>query len=73
MHVEMRPGPIFTDPLQTPDDLEKLTFEGAIEKLKYVGEAIKLTRHTLDGKVPLFGFTGAPVSKCAAANKKNYL
>jgi len=32
------------------------------ETLKYVGDAITLTRHKLDGKVPLIGFTGAPVS-----------
>lgn len=63
MHVEMRPGPVFADPLQTPDDLKKLEPVGAVDKLRYVGEAIKLTRHKLDGKVPLFGFTGAPVSR----------
>lgn len=34
-----------------------------VEKdLKYVGDAITLTRHKLEGKVPLIGFTGAPVS-----------
>lgn len=38
--------------------------DGAAEKLDYVGKAITLTRHRLEGKVPLFGFSGAPVSKC---------
>jgi uroporphyrinogen decarboxylase len=34
-----------------------------VEKdLGYVGAAITLTRHSLQGKVPLIGFTGAPVS-----------
>ena len=28
--------------------------------LKYVFDAITLTRHKLEGKVPLIGFTGAP-------------
>ena len=32
------------------------------EKLGYVYEAITLTRHKLEGKVPLLGFSGAPVS-----------
>jgi uroporphyrinogen decarboxylase len=38
-----------------------LKIDGAVERLKYVGEAITLTRHKLEGKVPLFGFSGAPV------------
>ena len=32
------------------------------ETLSYVMDAITLTRHTLEGKVPLIGFSGAPVS-----------
>jgi uroporphyrinogen decarboxylase len=32
------------------------------KELHYVMEAITLTRHTLQGKVPLIGFSGAPVS-----------
>lgn len=62
MVVEMKPGPFFPEPLNTPDDLKKLTPEGAVDRLKYVGDAITLTRHTIDGKVPLYGFTGAPVN-----------
>lgn len=47
--------------MQTPADLAKLTPDGAVERLAYVGEAITMMRHMLDGKVPLLGFTGAPV------------
>lgn len=42
--------------------MAKLTSNGAIDRLKYVGEAITLTRQTIDGKVPLIGFSGAPVN-----------
>ena len=35
------------------------------EALGYVMEAITLTRHKIDGKVPLIGFSGAPVSDIA--------
>lgn len=66
MIVEMKPGPFFPEPLSTPEDLKKLTIDGAVDRLKYVGEAITLTRHTIDGKVPLFGFTGAPVGRLMA-------
>ncbi|XP_037811462.1 uroporphyrinogen decarboxylase [Lucilia sericata] len=62
MTVEMHPGvgPVFPEPLQTPADLSKLTPEGAVSRLTYVGEAITMMRHKLEGKVPLIGFTGAP-------------
>lgn len=62
MVVEMKPGPFFPEPLVTPDDLNKLTVDGAIDRLKYVGNAITMMRHKLEGKVPLIGFTGAPVN-----------
>lgn len=62
MVVEMKPGPFFPEPLATPDDLNKLTVDGAVDRLKYVGDAITMMRHKLEGKVPLIGFTGAPVN-----------
>jgi uroporphyrinogen decarboxylase len=46
-----------------PSDLKKLNKDVNVkEALKYVYEALTLTRHTLDGKIPLIGFSGAPVS-----------
>lgn len=62
MTVEMKPAPFFPEPLVTPEDLNKLTVDGAVSRLTYVGDAITLMRHKLVGKVPLIGFTGAPVS-----------
>ncbi|CAH1153508.1 unnamed protein product [Phaedon cochleariae] len=61
MIVEMRPGvgPVLPEPL-TLENLKELNKEGAVSRLQYVGEAITLTRHKLEGKVPLFGFSGAP-------------
>lgn len=55
-------GPVFPEPLNVPADLKKLTVDGAVNRLNYVGDAITRMRHLLDGKVPLIGFTGAPVS-----------
>ena len=62
MTVEMRAGvgPVFPEPLQHPDDLAKLTIDGAVGRLSYVFDALNLTRRRLDGQVPLLGFTGAP-------------
>lgn len=61
MQVEMRAGvgPVLPEPL-TIDSLGKLTTENAVSRLEYVGQAINLTRHKIEGKVPLFGFSGAP-------------
>lgn len=61
MEVVMEPniGPSFPDPL-TIDTIDSLKLEGALERLSYVGDAITLTRHNLDGIVPLLGFSGAP-------------
>ena len=63
MEVKMEPGegPVFPSPLITPKDLSilKKDVDVAVE-LGYVMEAITLTRHKLQGKVPLIGFSGAP-------------
>lgn len=62
MKVEMKPGvgPVFDKPLVNPGDIDRLTIPDVNTVLKYVFDAITLTRHKLEGKVPLIGFTGAP-------------
>ena len=56
-------GPSFPAPLVTPADLERLRpVVDVHQSLGYVFDAITLTRHKLEGKVPLIGFSGAPVS-----------
>ena len=61
MEVQMLAGegPVFPQPLKSPDDVQALTWHNTSE-LAYVYEAITLTRHELKGRVPLIGFTGAP-------------
>ncbi|XP_014681397.1 PREDICTED: uroporphyrinogen decarboxylase-like isoform X2 [Priapulus caudatus] len=63
MVVEMLPGkgPHFPEPLNTPDDIGRLNKPVNVsQELGYVFDAITLTRHRLEGRVPLIGFTGAP-------------
>lgn len=65
MEVQMIPGkgPTFTDVLKEPKDLKLLNLECDIkEELQYMFDALTLTRHNLEGKVPLIGFCGGPVS-----------
>uniref|UniRef100_A0A667WUE3 Uroporphyrinogen decarboxylase n=1 Tax=Myripristis murdjan TaxID=586833 RepID=A0A667WUE3_9TELE len=54
-------GPTFPEPLKEPEDLQRLRVKVDVGKeLGYVFKAITLTRHKIEGKVPLIGFTGAP-------------
>lgn len=63
MNVEMRPGvgPVLPQPLVVPEDISRLKFPVDVNKeLRYVMDAVTLTRHKLGGRVPLIGFSGAP-------------
>ena len=68
MRVEMLPGegPHFPQPLIDPADLEArgiLKLDAptvAATELRYVYDAMRLTRRQLAGEVPLYGFAGAP-------------
>ncbi|XP_040422323.1 uroporphyrinogen decarboxylase isoform X3 [Cygnus olor] len=63
MEVVMVPGkgPTFPEPLKEVEDLLKLRQKVDVTaELGYVFQAITLTRHSLEGKVPLIGFSGAP-------------
>jgi uroporphyrinogen decarboxylase len=66
MTVEMlaQKGPHFPHPLKSPDDEQyKKVLSKKVDvaaELDYVYKAITLTRQKLKGRVPLFGFCGAP-------------
>uniref|UniRef100_UPI00358E6657 uroporphyrinogen decarboxylase isoform X1 n=3 Tax=Myxine glutinosa TaxID=7769 RepID=UPI00358E6657 len=63
MDAEMIPGkgPTFKQPLEEPSHLQRLLSPHAARSaLFYVHDALRLTRHQLDGLVPLIGFAGAP-------------
>ena len=57
-------GPHFPDPLGSPEDKQYTeVMERKVdvkESLDYVYKAITMTRQKLDGRVPLYGFCGAP-------------
>ena len=62
LEVEMIPGrgPVFPAPLESPSDLGRLVAPDVKKELHYVFDALSLTRHRLEGRVPLIGFCGAP-------------
>jgi uroporphyrinogen decarboxylase len=53
-------GPRFRRPVQSADDIRKLPRPDVGESLRYVMDAVALTRRELGGKVPLIGFSGSP-------------
>jgi len=53
-------GPKFGHPICSAEDIRKLPSPDVNESLRYVMDAISLTRRELDGKVPLIGFSGSP-------------
>ncbi|MCF2496138.1 uroporphyrinogen decarboxylase [Dyadobacter chenhuakuii] len=53
-------GPIFPATVHTIQDLDRLHIAEPETDLKYVLDAIKLTKEGLYGRVPLIGFAGAP-------------
>lgn len=57
---EGRGGPHFTNPVRKKSDLAKVHDADCESSLKYVGDAIRLTKEKLDGRVPLIGFSGSP-------------
>jgi len=57
---EGKGGPRFPEPIRSRSAVEKLQVPDPQEKLKYVLDAVALTRERLNGRVPLIGFAGSP-------------
>jgi uroporphyrinogen decarboxylase len=56
--VESR-GPLFPETIKNQSDIDKMTTD-VLDNLHYVFDSITLTKKTLDNRVPLIGFAGAP-------------
>jgi uroporphyrinogen decarboxylase len=57
---EGKGGPRFDHPLRSRSDIDKLSVPDPNRELKYVMEALQLTRKNLNNRVPLIGFAGSP-------------
>lgn len=65
-NIEMNDGLIWDRLLDINRPIaEQINVEGAISRISYVFDAITMTRHALEGKVPLFGFSGGPFTLLA--------
>jgi len=53
-------GPVFEKPIRTEEDFKNLKTIDATTNLKYVLDAVSLTKKELNNRVPLIGFSGSP-------------
>lgn len=62
MTLEMNEGkgPVFPNPIRTENDAKKLKEIDPYKDLKFVMDAVSLTKKELNGRVPLIGFAGSP-------------
>jgi len=58
--MEEGKGPSLPRVIQTQKDIDALRTDGVEESLRYVTDALSLTKKELNGRVPLIGFAGAP-------------
>jgi uroporphyrinogen decarboxylase len=58
--MEEGKGPSLPKTIKTQQDIDALNTGNAAEHLKYVLDALSLTKKELNGRVPLIGFAGAP-------------
>ena len=60
LYFEQGEGPKFSNPVRNKQDIEQLPSPDPAVELRYVMDAISLTRQEIGGKVPLIGFSGSP-------------
>ena len=58
--MEEGKGPSLPNTIKTQKDIDLLNEHDIVSRLSYVLDALKLTKHELNDRVPLIGFAGAP-------------
>src|SRR5262245_12988923 len=58
--MEEGKGPLLPKTIQIQKDIDALITTDVEDRLKYVMDALSLTKKELNGRVPLIGFAGAP-------------
>jgi len=60
LEIEEGKGPIFHNPLKNESDIDSLKCLDPFKDLKFVLDAVSLTKKEINGRVPLIGFCGSP-------------
>ena len=63
--VAFEPGPVVDHPVRTDGDVERLRTADPEETVPFVYETLRLLRRELEGRVPVIGFAGAPLTLAA--------
>jgi len=70
-------GPVLNPPIRNEASIKKLAVPNPEEDMNFVLETIKILRRELNGKVPLIGFSGAPLTMATymieGGTSKNFL
>ena len=70
-------GPVLNPPIRIEASIKKLAVPNPEEDMNFVLETIKILRRKLNGKVPLIGFSGAPLTMATymieGGTSKNFL
>jgi len=70
-------GPVIGNPIESPSDVKALRVPDAAESTPFVFESIKIVNESLNGRVPLIGFSGAPFTLASymieGGHSRNYL
>jgi len=53
-------GPVLYNPIRTINDIKRLKEVDPAKELKYILDAVSLTKKELNGRIPLIGFAGSP-------------
>lgn len=67
INFEFAPGPVFSNPLRSPEAIRRLRISDPDADLGYVLKSLRMVRAEIDGKVPLIGFAGAPFTLASYA------
>ncbi len=60
LHFIEGKGPQFQHPIRSATDINKLGIPDPMQELRYVCNAVSMTRKALHNRVPLIGFAGSP-------------
>ncbi len=62
MHLEIHEGqgPVFSEPIRSAADIQRLKHIDPTAELGYVLDAVRVTKRELNNRVPLIGFSGSP-------------
>ncbi len=66
LHFRFTPGPVLNPPIRSRQQVESLKpLDDAPAQLAFTGNVIRTLRERLNGKLPLIGFAGAPMTLAA--------